>query len=69
MLFGTYVIVVFTIETRRRACLNFLRHLEDGLAIAAMKAVASCDKPGVAACQALNPGLLNRAERHAYAGN
>jgi len=26
------------------------------LAIAAMKAVASCDKPGVAASQALNPG-------------
>ena len=39
------------------------------MAIAAMKAVASCDKPGVAASQALNPGLPNHAERHAYAGN
>ena len=49
------------IEKRRReACLN-LSHLVDGLAVAAMKAVASCDKPGVAACQALNPGLPNYA--------
>ncbi len=34
-------------------------HLVDGSALAAKKAVASCDKPGVAASQALNPGSLN----------
>ncbi len=46
-------------------------HLVDGLAIAVKKAVASCDKPGVAASQALNPGLPNHAcaSMHTYAGN
>jgi hypothetical protein len=38
------------------ACIIILNHLGDGLAIAAMKAVASCDKPRVAASRALNLG-------------
>jgi len=37
-----------------------LSHLVDGLALVAMKVVASCDKPRVGACQPLNLGSPNR---------
>ncbi len=57
------------IDVRRRACKFILSHLEDGLAVVAKKVVASCDKPRVAASQALNLGSPICIERYAHAGN